>query len=406
MLWIYREKKRINIVEHFKIRCCEKSKNLIKKSIPLVLLALIILNNIPNTKAAEMDIRETLLPGNYQYKEVTFTYKNTEKDTKEPINFNFKTNKSLGIFLVNRTHFGEFLQGNMKNTLYNISSTTHFEEEWSFLYLRNKYNLPFEIEDNGNYIMKFIILVYNNYTSDDISITLQLGYQSEAMIAFENTARIGLIVAIGLLTVFLAVRSFQYHKKDEIQKEMVLRRYSIAMFYAFLNYFLWEIDKWYKKDLNAEFFPRIEIGGELFLGFLLGEGYEVIQILFFTLIGIVIVFLDLVIEKQVKKKKSPKISLNLFFASLSLMLGWIVPIFDICFIWWVISLFIALMEFVGTYLKVIIQSSGYIRRKAIMLLIGMILSLFMGLIRGDIIENLYADTISIFGMFLVYYSLI
>jgi hypothetical protein len=91
--------------------------------------------------------------------------------------------------------------------------------------------------------------------------------------------------------------------------------------------------------------------------------------------------------------------------SLGLILTIFIPvIFDIVIVYYFIVLVLALIEFIGVYVKVIIDSTGYVRIKAAFVIIGIMLPYLISFVQGNWLPNLAGYILSITGLILFYYG--
>ena len=347
-------------------------------------------------KAQNLNVQQTLIAHDNSVQSIDMVLAHPN-DTTVP--FSFISQAPLNLILLNETEYGQFLLGQPFNYYGKYLQNTSINAEWNLTSLASEYNIPY-VSFQGAYEAQFLILI-NNTSSQNITFQLRLNYQSVTLSALENTGRLGLILMFAVLSLFLFVRSRQFKQEQEEYKAKFLQSYSIAFLFGFLDYLMWEIQKWTLTETGNNLFFTVNVGTNFFFR----DHYQTIQVINLALLGITVLFLIRQLELVVLKKKHAYISVDLFCASIMMVISLFLPIiFDIIFLWYVIALVIAIIGFVGIYLKTAFTSNGYVRMKALFVVIGVMAPYMVSFIQGNWIPNIIGYMISVTGLVLFYYG--
>ncbi len=425
-------------------------KNKLRKYLVLLIFILSIIQTINSAQAIVNHKNEILGANDYQFEKIRIFWNPVKNEGEEesPKPFILEINETVPTYILNEKELGKYLRGEDFNIYANLTERLEnkrsIEEDWTIEYISDEYEIPIKQDENSNEIyVEFTILIDNRQSSTSKEYTFRFEYSPKTLEIFHESTETILTMIIGVLSVFLLVRARQFKEINEPNQARIAKYYGLALFFVFFNYLMWDIERWVNQERNIDLFPNTVIGGETGLSF----GYEVIQMLYFILIGICFALLfypheryffpfikkfkeKTGISKLLNTKKEdtneettkieepskdentislekaeriPYFTINVLLASASLPLGYLAPIFDYLFIWWIISIIITFFGFFSVYFKVAKECSGYVRLKAIFVIIGLIFILFMGLLRANM-NVILADVLSIVGIFLFYYG--
>jgi hypothetical protein len=351
-------------------------------------------------RAADLDEQLILMPGHPYSSFIVFG----ETDHKL---LTMKTNGTITLSILNQTAMGEFLINGSILPRFSVNVSGTYEINLTFPKMTEEYGIPSSLTPEGKPEVRFFIIL-ENPGSNPVSCILRTNYVNKFLITFEEVARAGLIVALGFITVFFRIRAQQYAKEDENVRFRMLRGFSIGYFFGFVNYLMWEFDIWFRRIYYVNFIPEYEIQGPWF-----PFGFNLIQVLYLMLYAMTQTFVIYEIEKNVSQKSMPRIALHIVFGAIAMGIGiFLQVLFDLIFIYYVLVMLLGMLYFIRIYSSVAIHSSGIVRAKAILIILGVILPLLMGLTRGSMIPGerelsyILADLLSILSLGFFYFGAI
>jgi hypothetical protein len=321
--------------------------------------------------------------------------------------FYFKVNGSVDLLFLDDINLGYLLLNQSfipYSVIFNLSER---RERWNSTFLNQSYGIPIDSTTKSKIVQNFYLAIKNNGNSV-IHVYITMNSQSFSIQALADTSRLWLMVMMSVLSTFLFIKSRQLHREGEDERAHMLRGYSIGFGFGFWNYAISELNNYFQDAFNFEMFPAITRVSPI-----LQISLDMEQLITSILFGVTLFFIVFEIESHLGKFKHAYISHNIAFSLLGVMIGFIVPItMDIMMIWFGLSLVIGIFYFISIYSQVIINTSGKIQGKAIIIIVGVILTFFMGALRNTLIpaepmiSNLIGDSLSILGLILFYYGAI
>jgi hypothetical protein len=386
-----------------------RSKRKYKIIIFSCLILFQIATSFQNTSAADKpDRRDVIDPGKYMFERITLT------ETEE-VHVQFQSNKSTDIFILDEQNLGLLLLNHSFSSLYKICSNSSFDEKWDLNQLNQQYNVPIQTNNHNSKYQDFYIAIINNQSvvsngkfknnTESIQIWFSINFEGKAMSTFADVSRI-ILIAINLaMSIFLFIRSYQYRKEKEEIKNRMIRGYALGITFAFINLTLWEISHWFFKETGENWIPELSVSSSLF-----GFTFSILQLTGVIAFGPVILSIMVGLEKSIRKEKIPFISISIVVGTISLLVGFFVPVLiEVGIILYAISIALGSGFFVWNFIKLSVITSGRIRAQALLILIGMIVFVGMNALRGmrgDVRDVFYIVTniISMLSMVAFYYG--
>jgi hypothetical protein len=351
--------------------------------------------------AGWIDEQQILKPNEYYNKFYSFG------ENTNPITFDIQSNASVDVYFLNNSAMGSFLTTGSLPTP-NYANITNINAPWTVDYLHNQYHIDLLNASDGSNYTEFYIVVFN-HGINSANVIVRLGYVplNDFLDNFGTFLHIGSIIAFGFVSIKLLFFAHKYRKDKDFTKAKILQGYGLGIFLVFLEFVLADVRSYWEHEIGG--LPNIyRVALNVPSNFPINyyDGYIATIIL---LAAGDFMFLCWIVEKEVKQRKIPIVSYNLILSGFLPLLIFVIPSAGLgLFIYFFISLSIAVVQIALVYLQVIGQNEGMVRRKALSVLLGIAIPMIAIVLRlfahppiGPIWDILL-DSSMIFGMWLFY----
>jgi len=382
-----------------------------KKILIVGILTLFLLGmQITRANATYLDRDDELKPEMYHYERIQYS------EHENPWEVEFKGNGTIEYYLLNATELGIFLtdlNSNhaiiQQNVSYSESLKTK-KNTWDYDLLYNEYGFQNKTNENGENYLDFYLFIYNPSETNTIDYLLLIDYSSETIELFAKATIIALIGLCLILALYLLIHSNQERKEGEKIKAGMLRGYSLALVLGASVYLVWEIDTWYFIENNQRLL-RINKFTSNILG-----GMGINALVLWTLIGFGMLLMMVVFQiERTRKKKIRQLYFtgSICFGLILIIIGYLISsIFDIFLILYALLTLIPLAWLTYTFVKVIQFTTGEVRKKTILIIVGLVGLLLMGVSRNFLIPSnltlsfFISNILSILFLISFYYGVI
>jgi len=168
----------------------------------------------------------------------------------------------------------------------------------------------------------------------------------------------------------LIIDGLKEKKDEEDLQASIYIKYGFGFLMGSLATASWEVYNWYKvyhprEDLNPSLafkdMPFEAIAGNL------------LTFLTFLCLGLSILFISWTVERDVQQKKIPYLTIALIVAEVFMAIGIVViSILPVVIVLWLIAMILSLINVLGAYLKIILNTQGQIRKKVSFIFIGLL----------------------------------
>jgi hypothetical protein len=355
---------------------------------------------IPNGHAADIDQR-IILPANQYTLEKVSLFENESKS------LDISTNQTIELYFLNETAAGEFLRSDDISAFYSLNISNSFKLNLSFNLLIEQYSLPVYNATTNNVGIRFYFLIINP-NANDVSVVIRLNYENAFLLTLKDVSRMGLIVVVSIAVIFMFIKAYQFKQENELVRFKMLRGFAVGYTFGLINWLMWELDLWYYRLYHRPFVPQIEVQGPWF-----PFTFNLIQILYLFLYSLTQMCIIYETEKNISQKKYPYLSIFIVASGIGIGVGFFIPIlFDFAFICYCFMMISGLAYFIKIYGSVATNSTGIIRWKAILIILGVMIPLLMGVTRGNMIPGqknlsyILADLLSMLAFIFFYYGAI
>lgn len=320
---------------------------------------------------------------------------------------NISPNGTISLYFLNESSTGVFLQSGVIFAFFSANISQNWEKNLSYTLLLEQYDLSLTKTSTSAYEIRFYLLLIND-SDETVSLILRLDYTSLFFETLADLMRMGLIIVITIAILFMFIKSVQHKQEGELIRFKMLRGFAIGYSFGLINWLMWELDIWFNRELHRVFIPQLEVQGPW-----LPFSFNLIQILYLLLYSLTQMFVINEIEKNISQKKYPYLSHLILVGGIGVVIGFIFPIiFDFAFIFYCIIMLAGLFYFIRIFGSVARYSTGIIRWKAILIILGVLIPLIMGLTRGNMIPGqrdlsyFLADFLSVIALIFFYYGAI
>ena len=327
-------------------------------------------------------------------------------DANEPLHVNITSNSSIDILLMDQVNFGRFLQHQSHLVYVNLSSINIYEDVWTPQSLHEDFGVPYAEPENEQVSKKFYVVIVNHDESD-AGVYFRVNYNSQSMHDFADVARIIMFFCVVVIAFFLLLKSYQYRREQEEIKSGMLFNYGIGMTFTAGNIMIFEIEHWSITDSGKPWLPEFSTYSQL-----LGMDLPISYLISAIGLGIVIYFMVYGLEKNAIGADKPYRSIFIIITAILMIPSIFFPVLvDVTIILYALSMIVGFGLFLRLFLQLIAQSSGVVRRKAIMILVGLILFVLTNFhrgINGDARDLGYMVTniLTILALVMFYYGVI
>jgi hypothetical protein len=383
------------------------------------LLALFGISSLIQVASAAINERGVLNPGEYTIDFFILTNRTT-LEREELINnkliyldsgewIDFKAEGPLSLYLVNETEMASFITVGNFVAKYSEVNTTSVKKQVSFENLKSDYGFePYLkedlLDDKGEKnqdleIIKVYIIIINEAT-EPYKYILRYDYTNYYTdFADQFFAHLIFICffAVGLKMVHDGIKA----KEINVYEAYMMKGYGFGFVLGGLATCAWKFYDYYLETNPAEEWEKVfilDIGSEVF-------GSNLLSFVTFFCLGFSILFISLTVERTVQKKPIPYYTYSLIVAETLFIVAMAVPTIALYIIYvWIAILVVAGINCVFTYVKLILSTTGILRKKALWVFLGIFLTFATLALRNFVLPNTPINVLAIVFIFVSYHG--
>ena len=181
----------------------------------------------------------------------------------------------------------------------------------------------------------------------------------------------------------------------------MMKGYGFGFVLGGLATIAWKIYDYYNETNPAEEWEKVftlDIGSKVF-------GSNLLSFLTFFCLGFSILFISLTVERTVQKKPIPYFTYALIVAEALFIVAMAVPSIALYIIYvWIAILVVAGVNCVITYVKLILSTTGVLRKKALWVFLGIFLTFATLTLRNFVLPNTPINALAIVFIFVSYHG--
>ncbi len=321
--------------------------------------------------------------------------------------FKFQSSYPLNVYLVNESEYSEFRfngfdEGQENLIKMNWSSVKELNLEITYEKLKEfGFEGEIEVDPEGKKkkLIHVFVIVFN--PRDELAeYYLRYEYENELSIFLNEFFRH--VVFLCFLGVGIKLLLDAQKIKPENEKlAHIYENYGFGLCIGGVATVAWKIYHWYFQLNLSERWKQTFRFENMPANLQLSNNY--LTWVTFTALGLSIVFMSNTIERDVQQKKIPYFTLSLIFMQIALIIGILVPrALLVIFLTWVAVVIFTVFNIFITYIKMLINTTGEVRKKAIFILVGLILAFGLIGLRDFIRPEYIGNGLGVIGIFMLF----
>jgi hypothetical protein len=362
-----------------------------------IIFSILVLIFLTNFASAAIRIKPTLEKG----ENFIYSYERAEKSDEDleykksrnlmfwtnELFFHFESEANCSILIVNATQRTDYLVGSNITPKMRWDNITTLDlkilystfEEMGLEYV----NIT---QDDGT-IERVIRLFFiiENEVDESNTFSFRIEDRNELRefmdLAFEQL----IYITFFLLGFRLIYHSFEAKKNQEAVKSKIMVNYGLGLIMGGLATLGWEFYHWYRKLNPSDSWEKIFVIEDFPIDLISGTYFTWGT---FLCLGFSIMFMSLTVERDVQQRKMPYLTYFLILMQSLILLGlFVLVILPYVLIVWIAVLVLTVINIGVAYLKIIFASTGSVRKKATIILIGIVLTFAVIGLRDFILPN-------------------
>ncbi len=400
----------------FLSRIIQNVKSKIRNTYVGIAILAVAISTLFITPAAAVDTQVSLSAGEayteyFDYSNTTDTSEKEFRKThlviyKTPEAIDFVSDINCSVYLMNDAQLASYLTNGTIESNYAWTNTTEIQYAITFDRLTNELNLDYFEKTNSDGKTELIaycyfVIVNEEYTINQFS--LRVRYDNKLIAFLTDFFEHLLVFMFFAVSITLFVKAKKEKEAEEEIKAHILNNYGFGLFCGGIATLVWEIYHWYR-----ELHPEDRWVGYFIFEFEPIENFSTNYLSFVSLIalGLAILFMSNTIEKDVQQKKIPYFTYFLVLMEGLLILGMFIPIILTWIMYiWIVSVALAGLNLLYSYIMVIRQVSGPVKTKTLKLVIGLFVTYLIVPMRVYIFPEFIPNMIASIFMMVMYEGL-
>ncbi|MBN2154271.1 MAG: hypothetical protein JW839_22645 [Candidatus Lokiarchaeota archaeon] len=330
----------------------------------------------------------------------------------QPRQFYVHTNASTAVYVLNATGFADYITSSSLPAIPDIVVNGEFEEQWTVSFLNITYGLPIVDEPVNNYrhVELYLVLANENPVNTTVQFLVRIGYAPHGMFLADLSVFIKFLAVASFAIVSIMLlwksRSIRLHE-EKSKRADTLRGFGLGYFFGFLAFFLGEFRVYWESETGGFSQRLFEIRYDV-VNFPI-DYFDLFICTLLMLGSLTFLAMTYIVEKKVKSRRVPVVSINQLIATGLIPLVFAIPpLFIFSIVYLTVAVAIAAAQIVFVYVQLAAKSAGWLRWRSILILLGIMLPVSCFVIRLFVqnplgsIFYIVVDSIDMLGIYLFY----